>query len=306
MTPDSSDSRASLTEGVWWFDADSARRLRASLHFADGEVRAENENGGRRDARLAEVKISSRIADAPRTITFADGVCVVADDNARIDAMILKNGGGRKSFALHRLESKRLVALVVVFAAGALLFAFVLRGVPAAAEFGAHLVPREQMAEIGDEIYAQLQENGVVADSELSPAAAARAEAIFARAAAALSEEGDDFRLRLHHFSPNAFALPGGRILVSDSLAEILSDDELAAVFAHEIGHVRLRHGMRAVLLGSAGALFALLGGDIAGVSLGVILLNWDIPARTSAKPTASPTNICIAAACPPRSSATL
>jgi predicted Zn-dependent protease len=42
----------------------------------------------------------------------------------------------------------------------------------------------------------------------------------------------------------NAFALPGGFIYVTSGLIEyVRTDDELAAVMAHEIAHVALRHG---------------------------------------------------------------
>jgi hypothetical protein len=48
---------------------------------------------------------------------------------------------------------------------------------------------------------------------------------------------------------PNAAALPGGKILVFDGLiAQADSPDELAGVIAHEIGHVRERHVMQALL----------------------------------------------------------
>ncbi len=47
----------------------------------------------------------------------------------------------------------------------------------------------------------------------------------------------------------NAFALPGGHVFVlSGLLQEIESPDELAGVLAHELAHVTLRHGMRALL----------------------------------------------------------
>lgn len=43
----------------------------------------------------------------------------------------------------------------------------------------------------------------------------------------------------------NAFALPGGRIFVHSGLLEKISTEgELAAVLAHEISHVVLRHGI--------------------------------------------------------------
>ncbi len=43
----------------------------------------------------------------------------------------------------------------------------------------------------------------------------------------------------------NAFALPGGFIYMFSGLFEILDEDEIAAVLAHEIGHVVARHGIK-------------------------------------------------------------
>ncbi len=49
----------------------------------------------------------------------------------------------------------------------------------------------------------------------------------------------------------NGFACPGGLILVSRGLIELCrSEDELAAVLAHEIGHVQYRHGVDAIKKG--------------------------------------------------------
>ncbi len=46
----------------------------------------------------------------------------------------------------------------------------------------------------------------------------------------------------------NAFAAPGGLILVSRGLLRCCeSEDAVAAVLAHEIGHVQLSHGLRAI-----------------------------------------------------------
>lgn len=44
--------------------------------------------------------------------------------------------------------------------------------------------------------------------------------------------------------APNAFALPGGFVFVTDALVRLCADDRdaLAFVVAHEMGHVRLRH----------------------------------------------------------------
>jgi len=49
---------------------------------------------------------------------------------------------------------------------------------------------------------------------------------------------------------PNAFALPGGFVYVSRGMLALLnSEDELASVVAHEIGHVSARHHLRHALL---------------------------------------------------------
>ena len=56
-----------------------------------------------------------------------------------------------------------------------------------------------------------------------------------------------DFRFFVINSSdPTAFAVPGGYVYITSSLLENLrSEDELAAVLAHEIGHVNERHAMK-------------------------------------------------------------
>lgn len=45
---------------------------------------------------------------------------------------------------------------------------------------------------------------------------------------------------------PNAFALPGGPVYVTKSLFDLVkSDDELASVLAHEIGHIVAKHAVK-------------------------------------------------------------
>ena len=43
----------------------------------------------------------------------------------------------------------------------------------------------------------------------------------------------------------NAFALPGGYVYIFKALLEKLDDDEIAAILAHEVGHVCARHGIK-------------------------------------------------------------
>jgi Zn-dependent protease with chaperone function len=68
---------------------------------------------------------------------------------------------------------------------------------------------------------------------------------------------------------PNAFALPDGTILVTEQLILAMqSDEEIAAVLAHEVGHGRYDHPTR-LALQSAGtaAVIAILGSDAMSVT---------------------------------------
>ena len=69
----------------------------------------------------------------------------------------------------------------------------------------------------------------------------------------------------------NAFALPGGRIVVFDRIIEIMdAPEQLAALLGHESSHIQLRHSTRAIFRQLANNLFFsfFLGdyGDISGI----------------------------------------
>lgn len=69
---------------------------------------------------------------------------------------------------------------------------------------------------------------------------------------------------------PNAFALPGGKIYVTDGLLQkAQSVDEVAGVIAHELGHVQHRDSLRKIIqTGGTSFLVGLLFGDLMGSSV--------------------------------------
>jgi Zn-dependent protease with chaperone function len=71
----------------------------------------------------------------------------------------------------------------------------------------------------------------------------------------------------------NAFALPGGIIVVNDGLIDATrSAEELAGVLAHEVQHVELRHGLNAIVKQAGLAvLVALFSGDASGTLSGEV-----------------------------------
>ena len=82
--------------------------------------------------------------------------------------------------------------------------------------------------------------------------------------------------MRLHFHSgrlgANAFALPGGTIVVTDELVALLEgrDELLLGVLGHEAGHVSHRHGMRALVQSTLlGSITALAFGDFSSMLAG-------------------------------------
>ena len=74
---------------------------------------------------------------------------------------------------------------------------------------------------------------------------------------------------------PNTFALPGEILIVSDELVLLTAnDDELAALLAHEIGHVENRHGLQSILRNDSALLTSTLcTGDFSAIASASALL---------------------------------
>jgi predicted Zn-dependent protease len=69
--------------------------------------------------------------------------------------------------------------------------------------------------------------------------------------------------------TPNAFALPGGKVYLLDGLLKKAEKpDEVAGVLAHELGHVSHRDSLRKIIqTGGTSFLIGLLFGDVTGGS---------------------------------------
>lgn len=118
-------------------------------------------------------------------------------------------------------------------------------------------------SEIGRQEAAKIEELlGTSDDADLQ----AYVEQIGSRLAAHSPWQKVEYRFRIVDTAePNAFALPGGPVYVSRGLLAIVnSEDELACVIGHEIGHIAARHSTRRL---TVAAPFAVVG--IPGAILG-------------------------------------
>jgi Zn-dependent protease with chaperone function len=207
-----------------------------------------------------QVRVAPRVANAPRWIYLPGGGACALQDNDALDALARE---GRFARFLHRLESRPAYAAIALGLVLAALWVLIDRGVPAAAEQIALRIPPASESVLGRETLAALDRHWMQ-PSTLPAARSADLSAKFylmAQAARDLPPHQLVFRSS-PAIGPNAFALPGGTIVLTDQLVALAhSDAEVLAVLAHELGHVAHRHVMRRLLEGSATALI------IAGVT---------------------------------------
>ncbi|HUF56657.1 MAG TPA: M48 family metallopeptidase [Thermohalobaculum sp.] len=180
---------------------------------------------------------------------------------------------------LHRRRADRRGlrrALVFGVAAVAAVAVLVLVVIPRLADQLALLIPPEREMALGDSVAEQVQDLLAWIGDEDAPGYCAAPEGVAALAAMTArldAGEGLAYPLRiavLDHPLVNAVALPGGRILLFQGLIdEAESPEEVAAVLAHEIGHVEHHDPTRNVLrsAGTAGILGLVLG-DVFGASI--------------------------------------
>jgi Zn-dependent protease with chaperone function len=174
----------------------------------------------------------------------------------------------------HRTERRRHMTLVAGLAATAIAVAgFVFVGIPAASGPLARHTPPKLERQIGENLEAQVSIGFRRCGGEPGQAALARFGQRLGQAAATPF----DIRVRaVHAPMVNAFALPGGAILVTDQLIDLAkTPDELSAVIAHEATHVQKRHVMQGVWrsFGFGVILDAVVGGGTGAGQQAVLLM---------------------------------
>jgi predicted Zn-dependent protease len=149
----------------------------------------------------------------------------------------------------------------------ALLIGIAYFGVRRAAQASIDLVPVSLDKKLGKLAFDNMDKEG----RELKdPVLLAAARGIVTRLANAQSKS--EFTYDVHVVDAdvvNAFALPGGEIVVYTGLMRAAdTPEQLASVLAHEMAHVDRRHGMRRIAqsVGVIGAV-QLLFGDVSGIS---------------------------------------
>jgi Zn-dependent protease with chaperone function len=216
---------------------------------------------------LASLRVSDRLAGVPRRIEFETGY-LESDDDDCIDDWF-KRGvtlGGR----IASIERRRSWVLTLALT-GLLAFVLLIQfGLPALAGMIARQIPRSVETALGARVLDLLDNLGF-AESTLKAARKEHLQALFDR----MRAHSPDRELLKLHFrdsadGANAFALPGGAVVVTDGMAKLtVNDAQFLSIVGHELGHQQARDPLKH-LISSATLNFLLISltGDITTVVL--------------------------------------
>jgi Zn-dependent protease with chaperone function len=265
-----------------YFDGQTARAQRARVRLDGPALLIEFGGGSMRRVALADVQWPERQRHGARVAHIALGAgggSLHGDgDAAAWDAFVrtlpLRDASGGWVVRAQQSWRGTLAALALLVAVGAAGYVW---GVPLAARGVLAATPVSVDAAVGRVAIGSI-EGAWLKPTELAAEDRARLADAFARMVAAAhpdaaSRPAVDLRFHASRIGPNAFALPGGTIVVTDELVKLMAgrDDIVLGVLAHEVGHVRARHGMRMLVqISLIGAAAGAALGDFSSVLAGV------------------------------------
>jgi predicted Zn-dependent protease len=257
-----------------YFDGSSPRARPVTLTLAPGQLELRGPDV-ERDIALAGLAWPERQRHGPRVLHLPDGSSIECRDGPGWEALAMA-AGRRDSAVVQLQQSWRATLLALLLVAVTLAGAWVW-GIPLAGRGVTALLPQRIDTQLGRGALESLDQRWLK-PSHVPAARQAELRALMQQAlqrAAALHphELGEahlrvdlhlDLQFRDAGPTANAFALPGGTVVVTDALLALADgrDDMLIGVLGHEAGHVAHRHALRLLVQASlvSAASSALLG----------------------------------------------
>ena len=248
-----------------YYDGQTAGAERVEVQLAGRALMFELA-GATRLVELDAANVVEPVGRGPWIVELADGAHLKIMD-ADFGEKVAKESGSLGFVRM--LEGAWHWALVSIVVALVATWGTLTYGVPALATTVAFALPENASAALRDEGMG-VMDDLLFDESELSEDQIGRVTGLFND----IKATNPDFRpyrleFRASRIGANAFAVPGGIVVMTDELVELAgSDAELMAVLAHEVGHLYGRHSLRILLQNSVSALFiAGLTGDVSNIT---------------------------------------
>jgi Zn-dependent protease with chaperone function len=238
-------------------DGVSASAHAVDVAFADGSFIIQDERFPK-SAPVYALRISARLGRLPRTLTLPDGSQVVLPDSVMLSQQLQEG-----SSYLGNLEANAVAAVVGVVLLIACAWGFYVVLLPWLSDTVARAISIETEEKLSDGSLKDMDAGKVWKASALTDAQQrATREQLEARLGSAALKPAQLLFRESAVFGANAFALPGSKIVITDKLVEVLSPGEIAAVVAHELGHLHHKHNARMMVreVGLSGVLNLLMG----------------------------------------------
>ncbi|MFA5984126.1 MAG: M48 family metallopeptidase [Methylococcaceae bacterium] len=228
-----------------YYDGVHAKKHKVTLRVYQGMLWLQNSDIERHE-HLSKLTIPPALGGTARIILFSDGArCEVSDQDG------FKQLFPQQAHSLiAKLEKNAwysfsaLIVIIVLAVAG------YLWGLPYFAKVAAAKIPNAWQVKMDAQVLQQFDR--LWFKTSLVPLV--RQQHIEAKLKALVLPAGGILPQQLifrnsKALGANAFALPGGSIVVLDGLVELSeNDDDVIAVLAHELGHVQAHHALRQML----------------------------------------------------------
>ena len=251
-----------------YFDGKSAQARPVELHIERERLHVRTA-GTAFDVPVSQVLWPERTRHGMRIAQLPTGGIIQCADGPAWDAWC-KSNGLQESFIVVLQQSWRwvtgsLLALTV------LLGATYQWGLPVIAQGIVAITPYSFDERIGQATLTAIDDR-LMEPSSLSMAQQTSIRDAFAHALrfqAADNVPRWNLKFRKSKLGPNALALPGGTILMTDEMVQLVDGDTdvLTAVLAHELGHLKHRHSLRMLVqVSGLSAVTSLFLGDFSTV----------------------------------------
>jgi Zn-dependent protease with chaperone function len=262
------DSRSSPSLTAVYFDGRSSKAHAVQLQFTGDQLLIVGDTI-ERSVKISDVQWPERTRHGKRIAHLSGGGLVQTDDSTAWDAWQLAHG--RHDTLVVKMQQNWRAVLVSMMMLVALLGGVYMWGLPMLADAAVSATPLAIDVSLGESALEAIDKS-LMLPSQLSATELRQIELTWKQAADALPPgKAPKWTLvfRKSRIGPNAFALPGGTIVMTDELVKLVDGDTqvLTAVLAHELGHVEHRDGLRMLVqVAVLGSISSMLLGDFSTV----------------------------------------
>jgi Zn-dependent protease with chaperone function len=215
-----------------------------------------------------QIDISPNVGSARSVAFLGEGKELHITDLMAVKALVdFSNTKGLEAL-FHRFEKGWRYPVLALVCCIAVIFSSAKWGIPWLADYAASQLPSSVEAQLGEQ--SQPIIDRIFEPSQLSESIQHNLENKLQHLCQ--TESCPNWKLVFKNspqIGANAMALPGGTIIVTDDLVkQSVTEDEVIAVIAHEMGHLYYRHSLRLIMRSTGfSILIAAIASDISNVS---------------------------------------